>query len=197
MIPEHRHSFFHYIYFLSGKASVTVGEEKLLAGARTLVLVSPNTSHSILGVELACSIDVKFSCSPALQETLMTLPGFLPALGNYEDSLLRGIFEEAVGQQEHFDELINLRLYELLILLLRSQHLCQSYCQEMIFAAGTAVSDPQMRKILAYIEANIRRPLRVTELAEVFGYNKNYFQSLFKKLIGIRAYLKSQSNCAI
>ena len=122
MIPEHQHSFFHYIYFLSGHASVTVGGVSRITAPRTLVLVPPYTPHAILGVDVSCSIDVKFSCSEDLQRELEALPRFLEELGDYEDSLLRGMFEEAVSQRENFDEIISLRLYELLILILRRQH---------------------------------------------------------------------------
>ena len=185
LIPEHRHSFFHYIYCLSGHTSVTVDYESFLTGARALVLVPPETNHSILGLDVACSVDVKFSCSPAWQQELLSLPYFLPSLGDYEDHLLRTIFEEAVGQHENYDELINLRLYELLILLLRRQHQSQSLWQETAVYPFSADTDPQVQKILELIEEHICQPLRIAELAGEFGYNKNYFQTFFKEHVGL------------
>lgn len=185
MIPEHQHPFFHYIYFLNGHASVTVEKSSRLTKARTLVLIPPNTHHSILGVELACSIDVKFSCSLALQERLTALPYFLDSLGDYEDSLIRGIFEEAVSQREDFDEMISLRLYELLISILRSQTSTQGIWQERSYEELQTASTAPMERALRYIEAHIREPLHIADLAEMLNYNKNYFQAVFKESVGI------------
>lgn len=185
LIPEHRHSFFHYIYCLSGHTSVTVNHTSFLTGVRTLVLVPPETDHSILGLDTACSIDVKFSCSGAWQQELLRLPYILPALGDYEDCLLRTIFEEAVGKHENFDELINLRLYELLILLLRRQHQDQNPWQEVSAYHFPVDTDPQIKQILNLIEERICLPLRIADLAMELGYNKNYFQGFFKERVGI------------
>lgn len=185
LIPEHRHFFFHYIYCLNGHTSVTVNGMTLLTGARTLVLVPPQTDHSILGLDVACSIDVKFSCSAAWKQELLTLPYFFTSLGDYEDHLLRAIFEEAVGQHEHYDELINLHLYELLILLLRRQHQSQGLWQEASVYPFSTDTDPQVQKILKLIESRLCQPLRIGDLAGELGYNKNYFQAFFKEHVGI------------
>ncbi len=185
MIPAHRHPFFHYIYCLSGHMSVTVDRACFLTGPRALILVPPETEHSILGLDAACSIDVKFSCSPAWQAELLSLPYFLPALEDHEDHLLRTIFEEAVGQRENYDELINLRLYELSIFLLRYQHRGQSLWQETTDYPISSNADPQIQKTVALIETRICQPLRVTELAGELGYNTNYFQAFFKERVGL------------
>ena len=43
------------------------------------------------------------------------------AVGQRENDLIRNVFEEAVGQERDYDEIINIRLYELLIILLRKK----------------------------------------------------------------------------
>ncbi|MBR6113696.1 MAG: helix-turn-helix domain-containing protein [Oscillospiraceae bacterium] len=183
-IPDHRHPFFHYIYCLRGHTQVTVGTQTFPTDERTLVLVPPETGHSILGLDSACSLDVKFSCSDALRSRLCTLPVRIERLDGYEDDLLRGIFEEAVSQQEDYDELINLRLYELLILLLRQQDPERERWESRRYPAAASKNE-RIRPALEYIEAHLREPIRVSELADVCGYNRNYFQSIFKEDTGV------------
>ncbi|NLU23622.1 MAG: AraC family transcriptional regulator [Clostridiales bacterium] len=183
-IAPHRHPFFHYIYSLHGRAMVTVQHENFLMEERTLMLVPPEALHSVVGVDVACSVDIKFSCSPQLQQQLTELPVCLHRLGEREDSLIRSIFEEAVVQNENYDEMVNIHLYELLILLLRNQHQSNSLWQSRDYPIH-GVKNEQIRHALQLIETQICQPIKIADLAAECGYNKNYFQAFFKENVGI------------
>ena len=182
-IPLHRHSFFHYIFCLSGHTVVTIGSEIVTAEPRTLLLIPPDTDHSIVSLDISHSLDVKFSCSEELRREITLLPAVIRKPGEYECDLLRYIFEEAVEQNTDYDEIIALRLYELLILLRRSTEGKSGVGMSGRFPTLTDTAEP-IHRALSYIEANLRSPIHITVLAAECGYNVNYFQALFKEHTG-------------
>ncbi len=183
-IEPHSHSFFHFIYLLSGHITVAVGEEQVQAGQGTLVLVPPDVVHAVTSLDTSVSLDVKFSCSPGLKKQIAALPVAIPTVSDQANALMRGILEEAVGQAPGYEEMIDLRLYELLLLLRRERDRGEHVWQGGGCAAG-ASEDAGMRRILQMIEEGLESPLRVSDLAERCGYSKNYFRLFFKEHLGI------------
>ena len=98
-IEPHSHAFFHYIYALGGHTRVTVAEEVHETEPGSLVLIPPETVHSITSLDTSCCLDLKFSCSDALAAQISDLPRYLRAVDDRANSLIRNIFEEAVGQE--------------------------------------------------------------------------------------------------
>lgn len=180
-IAPHSHAFFHCIYSLGGHTRVRVGTEEFQTSEGSLVLVPPETEHAIVSLDTSRCLDLKFSCDTPLRERLYGLPRFTARLGERESDLVRSVFEEAVGQEADYDEIINIRLYELLLLLLRRQ--------EGGGQSGglppPAPPNSRIRQALEMIEQNLDRPLRVSDLAEACGYHKNYFHTFFKEQMGI------------
>lgn len=183
-IEPHSHAFFHYIYALGGHTRVTVEGQNYETEQGSLVLVPPETVHSITSLDTSCCLDLKFSCSEALSARIIGLPRYLRAVDDHANSLIRNIFEEAVGQEPDYDEIINLRLYELLIRLLRQQ----SGKEAGQAAAGCFLSAPRqesIRRALRIVEEELETPLRVADLAERCGYSENYFRQVFRQSVGM------------
>ena len=115
-IEPHSHTFFHYIYSLRGHTRVTADGEVYQTESGSLACclrVSPTTSSARTP---SCCLDLKFACSEHLTSQLAELPRYMRAVGQRENDLIRNVFEEAVGQERDYDEIINIRLYELLII---------------------------------------------------------------------------------
>ena len=182
-IEPHSHAFFHYIYALGGHTRVTVAEEVHETEPGSLVLIPPEPVHSITSLDTSCCLDLKFSCSDALAAQISGLPRYLRAVDDRANSLIRNIFEEAVGQERDYDEIINIRMYELLILLLRQQS-----GEEGQVSACCSVSAPDrenIRRALRIVEEELETPLRVADLAERCGYSENYFRQVFRESVGM------------
>lgn len=108
----------------------------------------------------------------------------IPAVSDQINFLMRSVLEEAVGQNLGFEELINLRLYEALLLLRREQSRGENAWQSGSYPVMMS-EDENVRKLLQIIEEELESPLRVFELAQRCGYSKNYFRLFFKEHVGI------------
>lgn len=183
-IEPHRHTFFHFIYVLDGHLRIQVGEEERRAGPGMLVMVSPGVEHAVTSLDTSISLDVKFSCSRALEQVISALPAAAGPLGERAGCLLRDILEEAVEQAFGYEDMVNMRLYELLISLMRDAGGGRSLWPDGRYPAA-ALKDENIRGTLSLIEEHLERRLSVSDLAERCGYSENYFRSYFKERVGM------------
>lgn len=183
-IEPHSHVFFHYIYSLRGHTRVTADGTAYETEPGSLVLLPPGAVHDIVSTDTSCCLDLKFSCSPALTAQLAELPRYIRAVGQRENDLIRNVFEEAVGQERDYDEIINIRLYELLILLLRKKDGGDE--PWLLMGHSEAVrANENIRRVLQAVDAELSRPIKVSELAERCGYSENYFRQVFRECVGL------------
>ena len=150
----------------------------------SLVLLPPGITHDIVSLDTSCCLDLKFSCSKQLTSRLAELPRYIRTVGQRENSLIRNIFEEAVGQERDYDEIINIRLYELLIILLRQTDATKNPWQ-LVGHSETACSNENISRTLQTVEEALERPIKVSELAQQCGYSENYFRQIFRECVGI------------
>ncbi|MBT3376210.1 MAG: AraC family transcriptional regulator [Lentisphaerae bacterium] len=47
------------------------------------------------------------------------------------------------------------------------------------------ISDPDINRVLAYVERNLRLPLAVADLAEVAGLSESWFKAKFRRVVGL------------
>ncbi len=179
-VEPHSHSFFHFIYVFSGSIRTTFGEKEYLLQERTLIMIPPGVVHSVTGQEISVSLDVKFSCSEGLARMITSLPERISPVNDQNHGLLCSILEEAVGQADGYEELINLRMYELIIQLKRESAGTQPESCPVKTSENAAI-----RGILQLIEEKLETPLNVSDLAEICGYSGNYFRLLFKEHTGM------------
>jgi len=175
-IEPHIHSFFHYLLGLAGHVRIHTAETDFVVPPGGLAMLPPGTEHSIHSLDFSCSLNIKFTCEGPLAKPAAQFPLFVPWIGDYRQMLLKNLLEEAVLQQAGSAELASLRMYELLLLLNRTE-------------SATPPSPPvdvgrnsKLKKALDLIA--IQPDLSVTELAAACGYHENYFSSFFKKTMG-------------
>lgn len=186
-IESHSHTFFHYIYALRGHTQVTAAETVYQTEPGSLILLPPGVLHDIVSLDTSCCLDLKFSCSKKLEARLTELPCYLRTIGQREIDLIRNIFEEAVGQEMDHDEIINIRLYELLILLLRKNDGRNGRKQTWLQVGHSeaAQTNEALSRVLREVEDELAHPIRVAELAEHCGYSENYFRQIFRACVGV------------
>ena len=182
-IETHEHDFYHFIYGICGNARVTVAEIVYLLKKGTLILVPPRTEHAIYSLDTSNSLSIKFTCGCELKKKIQGLPICLNHLDEYQDEMLKSLFEEAVNQQAGYAEVIGLRFYELLILLERRCK-ADSGSERTIYPLPASTRNKRLQRGLKFIRENLDKPIAVAQVAEVCGYHKNYFTGVFKEETG-------------
>lgn len=188
-IELHQHKFFHYIYAISGSARVQVGDHEFIANKGSLVMVPPFTAHAIYGIDNFISFDIKFYCNEELTKQMIRVGYFIKEVRAYEDMLIKNIFNEAVCGEAFYQDVINTRILELLFYIMRRKRegIEMQFTDSIIEHCSFGVDHIKTGKInmlLNYIHNNITKSLKISELAEICGYNENYFSTFFKDCVG-------------
>lgn len=183
-IELHSHSFFHYIYSLGGHTRTTVGDRAYQTEQGTLLLIPPGVAHEIISLDVSSCLDLKFSCSEPLAGDISKLPRCMQLVDAEINSLIHNIFEEAVGQERDYEEIINISLYKVLIQLLRKQDGGKRWQLPITYPVNIP-DDENICRILQMIEGAIGKPVQVSELAAQCGYSANYFRQFFREKVGI------------
>lgn len=175
-IEPHSHPFFHYLFGLAGHVRMHAAETDFIVPPGGLAMIPPGIEHSIHSLDDSCSLNIKFTCEGCLAKPAAQLPLFLPWVGDYQQVLLKNLLEEAVLQRAGSAELVSLRMYELLLLLNRTE-------SAALPAPPVDVGrNSKLKKALELIA--IHPNLSVAELAAACGYHENYFSSFFKEAMG-------------
>ncbi len=104
------------------------------------------------------------------------------------DLVLIPPFEEAVKQQYMYKDIINTMILELLFNIIRRNKYGseKTWLEENMGQLPVNNSDfYEIKEAIDYIEKNIYKPIKVSYLAEICGFNAAYFSTLFKKIMGI------------
>lgn len=177
-IPLHTHPFFHCVYIIGGRGRVQIGAQTVYAQRGLFLRIEPNVEHAIFGEDAMQSFDIKFSAQGSFLEDLNKLPLAMP-LDSYEQALIMGIFHLAVRGEAYAEALINTRMAELLLLLLRRERR-----NTVAFAAPPDGSRATLYPALAYMEQHPDQMPSVSFLAELCGYTPSYFSTAFKQAFG-------------
>lgn len=176
---EHAHpDYFQMFCVVSGCCTINVGGRAQRVSEGNSAIVCAAVPHSLYTSpgERAMVIDVKFILHSGAQE-LSKYAGFRPTP---DAEFMRGmelIADEAVHKKPLFKELIESRLTELLLGIVRSEHIDDTGTAARRSVALTGVAS----EIARYIEENYERCMTLDELADELGYSKIYLCQCFKK----------------
>lgn len=177
-IPAHTHPFYHCVYVISGSGHIFIGDQSVEASRGLFLRIAPNTEHAIYGENSMQSLDIKFSAQGDLMEAVNDLPVSM-ALDLYEHTLVMSLFHLAIQAERYAEELINARMTELFLLLLRRG------IREP--ASGSFPSQENrvcLHPALSYIENHPDQTPAISFLAQLCGYTPSYFSTVFKELMG-------------
>lgn len=177
-IPPHTHPFFHCIYVIGGFGTVQAGTQMLEARRGLFLRIEPEVEHAIFGEDAMQSFDMKFSAQGDFLEPLSRLPLALP-LNGYEHALMMNVFHLAIRGGDYAGALINARMTELLLLLLRREALRDGVCP-----APPERPPAALEPALAYIQRHPREMPSAALLAELCGYTPSHFSTVFKQALG-------------
>lgn len=188
----HSHPFFHYIYVLSGKACISIGNQSYDVQNDEFLLTPvgvPHCLHSIghKGIKV---IEIKFHVSdPELCSHVMTFHGKLGFPEPRIRNMLESLIGEGINRESFCEELINLKFLEVLYYLRRSAgHGGPSVGSEKDLVESISMPVPRASDfdgVLLYIDAHLNEPINLDLLAKICRMSKHHFCRNFKEVFGI------------
>lgn len=182
----HSHPFFHYIYVLSGKATIRVGNESFEAQSDEFYLTPVGVTHSIYFIEKEPLkvIEVKFEAhDPTLFAQLMQLPSRIPFSGFKVRRLLESLIGEGMNKEPYYSEIIHMRFMEVLYHAIRGGG--SSLAKEELGQEAETNERLDIRQAAAYLENNLNQSITLEMLAKESKMSKHYFCRYFKSSYGI------------
>ena len=181
----HWHEELQLIYVDSGTLVVSMGESKQVLTAGAVTVISPRTEHALSGVD-ARYLTVHFSH--------VFVKSFFDSVEKYDFKLEEGSQERReiswlmqkllAIEQNPFDEYSALVKYSLTLKMLRILLTrCCAEKQEAV-VSGRCSHDSRAQMVKDYIEANFRRKLFISEIAELLGCTTLSATLIFKNLVG-------------
>ncbi len=181
----HWHEELQLIYVDTGTLVLSIGESKKVLTAGAVAVISPRTEHALSGVD-ARYLTVHFSH--------VFVKSFFDSVEKYDFNLAEGSQERReiswlmqkllAIEQNPFDEYNVLVKYSLTLKMLRI--LLTRCCIEKQEAVVSGKRSRESRAQAAkdYIEANFRRKIFISEIAELLGCTTLSATLAFKNLVG-------------
>ena len=181
----HWHEELQLIYVDGGTLVLSIGESKQVLTAGAVTIISPRTEHALSGVD-ARYLTVHFSH--------VFVKSFFDSVEKYDFNLAEGSQERReiswlmqkllAIEQNPFDQYSALVKYSLTLKMLRILLTrCCTEKQEAV-VSGRCSHDSRARMVKDYIEANFRRKIFISEIAELLGCTTLSATLAFKNLVG-------------
>lgn len=178
-IKKHIHNFFHFIYIVTGIGCITIGETEYTFNPGNIYLVSPFVEHTFFNSDKSPlkTIEIKFCLNDEKTENVIkNLSSCLNVKKYPIKTILLTIYEELLDEKSLSSEIVDLNFRLFLTYLLR----CHVNLQENLIHGGN--NNPEMKKVIDYICNNLGEDLSLENLANIAGYEKNYFLRRFKEI---------------
>jgi len=191
------HDFWELVYADRGTVISTCGEQEHLLSGGEMMLLPPNCFHTIRA-DHTKPANVFVLSFTERGGALDSLGGRVFRLSAAMKELIRAIIREGNASfvlpmsrlsryrlhpnaQAPFggEQLIRMRLEELLILLCRSDAAPESGC-----AAKARYDDDIAERVLALLKAQLYGHLSLSDITDALGYGKTYLSAVFKRVYG-------------
>ena len=170
-VSAHSHDFYHYFYMKDGEGKIRIGEQWYVLKRGHLYLMPPGVIHEIHAGEIGlCAYEIKFRFDE--NGLLSSLKSEIVTNDNRIEATLEFIFNEFRSESSHKERMLDLKLDELLILILR----CSEDKPER---AGINFSK-KFADVLFYMEQHLAEEISLQTLADVAHLEKIYFLKQFK-----------------
>lgn len=163
-INDHSHAYHELVYYVAGDGETVIGEKKFQFSDHCFALIPPQVEHCETHRAKAEVICLEFAGAENLPLGFCTEPthAVLP--------ILRTLLDEVKYQKFGYEEMLTIKLNELLLQILRSE---KSTANPKTFA-----------HIVNYIQENIHEHINLSDCAKQLNISYDYFQHKFKALMG-------------
>jgi AraC-like DNA-binding protein/mannose-6-phosphate isomerase-like protein (cupin superfamily) len=195
IIYSHWHEQIELLYFIKGKAIVSINSKDWNVEPGDLIVINSNEIHSIVntGVELiyyVIIVDLSLLGEDDGKRSLVK--NTVPATRNHllfrnkisENCITLSCLEEIISENENkasgFVLAIKSHIYKLL------SHLVREHTYEAFKEADTVknIQAATLYPVLKYIENNFTQRITLTDMAHMANLNESYFCRIFKRITG-------------
>lgn len=194
----HWHPELEISYIYEGTAQYHIDYDYFNSQSGDIILVRPNGMHSIhpigdksqraetllfhldmVGYSLLDQTSLRY-LQPLQNSRFKLVPCIKPGMSGYEaiKDCLFTIFDIYHKQGRHFELLLKARLQELIYLLYFHQYVLRKHSDDMYR------KNEKIRELIDYIHQHYQEELPIEMLADLFGYSKTHFMTVFKQYTG-------------
>lgn len=167
-IYTHQHPYYELVYYLSGSGTTCIGGTTHRFSPGRFALIAPDCAHSD-----EIQTDTVVCCLGFTSDAPLCSDFFSDEQGAVR-KLLRSILSEISQQPAHYEQMITLKLSELLICLKR-----------LDLASAKIHAEINFDHIIHYLSEDYHEKIRFRQLSEQMHISYDYFQHRFKKLTGV------------
>ncbi len=194
----HWHPELEISYIYEGTAQYHIDYDYFNSQTDDIILVRPNGMHSIhpiknkmqkaqtllfhldlIGYSLLDQISLRY-LQPLQNSTFKLVPCIKPDMLGYQNikNCLFAIFDIYQRQGRHFELLLKAKLQELIYLLYFHQYVLRKHSDDMYR------KNEKIRELIDYIHQHYQEKLSIISLADIIGYSKTHFMTVFKQHTG-------------
>ena len=192
--------FFHYVFILGGNARVLVNNEIKYINENCLYMTAPGENHNFTAVSPTglFTIEFKFSMKASdYEKKLLSVPDRLYDCPPQVRNLINGIITEGINKKPYYESIANLRLCELILILLREFTNESDYSE---YEKGTdnsfesaPVDEDEIKKdnkttftkLILYMHENVGKQITLDHMAAYVNISKGHLIELFKREFGM------------
>lgn len=178
---HHWHEDLELFYFTKGASFVTIDHESFRISSGSLAVLNTNRIHTILpaGSE-AEGYSILISRAFCEKNNCSIDKDLIQALIKEKQTvkMLKQLIEEYESDRKYRPQQLKALTLQLVIHLLRNY----SFPGDKFYFPDQSGAVEQVKKTVAYMATHFTEPITVDFLAEMTGYSKNYFCSIFKEI---------------
>ena len=175
--PPHSHGFYQFLYVKSEHGRMRIGDHFHDLTKGHIYLVPPSVLHEIRASEAGLiTYEIKFELEDAqIEHALAELPESLCLSDSEAENVFKDIFNEMRNMNIYQSEMLDVKLRELLLILLRQNEKIKNPSQQRVDFSE------KFSEVLFYMGRHIAEDITLEKLADIAHLEKIYFLKQFKK----------------
>lgn len=189
LTTPHFHGEYEIIYVEKGNINLGVGKELFQLEEKQIFIIHPHIEHYIVpekdSVRYVYQFDPALFGNILLQSDAVQFESIQPnstfwhkEVSDTVIQLLESIKKEIDHKQKGYELTIIAALLEMQVILMRNE-----FKQKTAYTETKKVQ--KLKEVFLYVEENYKNKIYIEEVAELLGYNSEYFSRFFKKNTGL------------
>lgn len=190
IVDNHYHDYYEMEIVLSGSVNNIIGNQNFIMKPYDYTLLSPNDIHKLEYVDdNLVNITIKFDTAGFRTKTKRMLESLqYPVAGSLTENVALyigssieriALAKDKINDDEAYSQLLSDMLEGMLIYMIKSAK------KENVEYGSYSNDNEEIFKIVNYIKVNFRNTVKLSEMAEMVGYNESYLSEKFKNVVGV------------
>lgn len=167
-VPFHHHDYYELVYYISGQGNTYVGEKPLEYVGERFVLIPPGVVHDEYH-----EVDSDIFCIGFRTEEQLPTDFYTDEQGKIA-RIAKAIVEESVNQQPGYEDMLDIKLNEFVVVLHR-----------LVNKQPQRPQTKNFEYVINYIGENYHEKIQLKDFARQLNFSYDYFQHHFKELMGV------------